>query len=302
MRPSNRTAIIEAAHRVAERVGGADFSYESTASEAGLTKAGVLYHFPSREDLVLAVVDYVARSWESAMTEALGRPLAEATPAQRIRAYVEVAAGDEVSRADVAVYADALCRPEHVGPWNEVFSRWFDLEQCSPEQRARLMTARFAADGLWVAKATGAMPPPPDDHDGLDRAPALAHRRGPDGCRRDPMSRWTMLAVAIVSEVVGTLSLRAALDHSAWFVLVAVGYLAAFALLAAVLAAGMPVGVAYGIWAASGVALTAVLASWVFDDPFTLPMGLGIVLVIIGVLLVELGSHAPARDPQEVPR
>ena len=167
MRPSNRTAIIEAAHRVAERLGGTDFSYETTASEAGLTKAGVLYHFPSREDLVLAVVEYVARSWEEAMLEALGHPLAEATPAQRIRAYVEVAAGDDVSRADFAVYADALCRPAHVGPWNEVFSRWFDLEGCSPDERARLMTVRFAADGLWVAKATGTLPPTTDDYDGL---------------------------------------------------------------------------------------------------------------------------------------
>lgn len=167
MRPSNRTAIIEAAHRVAERLGGADFSYETTASEAGLTKAGVLYHFPSREDLVLAVVEYVARGWEEAMLEALGRPLDDATPAQRIRAYVEVAAGDEVSLADFAVYADALCRPAHVGPWNEVFSRWFDLEECTPEQRARLLTARFAADGLWVAQATGTTPPTGEDYDGL---------------------------------------------------------------------------------------------------------------------------------------
>ena len=109
-----------------------------------------------------------------------------------------------------------------------------------------------------------------------------------------------MLAVAIVSEVVATLALRAALDHRAWFVLVAAGYLAAFALLGAVLAAGMPVGVAYGIWSATGVALTAVLAALIFDDPFTLRIGLGIALVILGVLLVELGSHTPRRDPEEV--
>jgi AcrR family transcriptional regulator len=167
MRPSNRTAIIEAAHRVAERQGGADFSYEATAAEAGLTKAGVLYHFPCREDLVLAVVEYVADTWEQAMLAALGRPLAEASPAQRIRAYVEVAAGDDVARADFAVYADALCRPAHVGPWNEVFSRWFDLSGCSAEEQARLSCARFAADGLWVAKATGTMPPEGDEHDDL---------------------------------------------------------------------------------------------------------------------------------------
>ena len=100
-----------------------------------------------------------------------------------------------------------------------------------------------------------------------------------------------MLGVAIVSEVVGTLALRAALDHPAWFVLVAVGYVVAFALLGAVLAAGMPVGVAYGIWSASGVALTAVLAALVFHDPLTVRICLGIAAVIAGVLLVELGSH-----------
>jgi AcrR family transcriptional regulator len=167
MRPSNRTAIIEAAHRVAERQGGADFSYESTATEAGLTKAGVLYHFPCREDLVLAVVEHVAHSWEAAMLEVLGRPLADSTPAERIRAYVEVAAGDDVTRGDFAVYADALCRPAHVGPWNEVFSRWFDLTGCTDAERARLSCARFAADGLWVAMATGTTPPTPAEHSAL---------------------------------------------------------------------------------------------------------------------------------------
>jgi small multidrug resistance pump len=105
------------------------------------------------------------------------------------------------------------------------------------------------------------------------------------------VNRWLLLAVAIVSEVVGTLALRAALDHPAWFTLVGVGYVVAFWLLSAVLARGMPVGVAYGIWAATGVVLTAVLASLVFQDPFTLQIGLGIVLVMIGVLLVETGSH-----------
>ena len=167
MRPSNRTAIVEAAHRVAERQGGADFSYETTATEAGLTKAGVLYHFPSREELVLAVVEYVAGTWEQAMLEALECPFADARPSQRIRAYVQVAAGDDVSRADFAIYADALCRPAHLGPWNEVFSRWFDLSACSAEERSRLTCARFAADGLWVAKATGTMPPADREYDEL---------------------------------------------------------------------------------------------------------------------------------------
>ena len=114
------------------------------------------------------------------------------------------------------------------------------------------------------------------------------------------MNKWLMLGIAIFSEVVGTLALRAAIDHPAWFVLVGLGYVLAFGLLGAVLAAGMPVGVAYGIWAACGVALTAVLATIVFRDPFTVQIGFGIGLVMVGVLLVEAGSHTATRVTEEV--
>ena len=43
----------------------------------------------------------------------------------------------------------------------------------------------------------------------------------------------------------------------------------AFVMLTRVLRAGMPVGVAYGIWGAMGTALTAAIAAVIFDDPFT---------------------------------
>ncbi len=117
---------------------------------------------------------------------------------------------------------------------------------------------------------------------------------------RPSAQTWALLAAAIVTEVAATLSLRAALDHPAWFVVVVGGYLGAFVLLGRVLGDGMQVGVAYGVWAASGVALTAALAAVLFADPFTVPMILGVALVITGVLLVELGSHAGGRVPAEV--
>lgn len=105
------------------------------------------------------------------------------------------------------------------------------------------------------------------------------------------MRKWALLMAAIAIEVAATLSLRASQDHSAWLVVVVGGYLGAFVLLTLVLRAGMPVGVAYGIWGASGTALTAVLAAAVFGDPFTWPIAAGIALIIAGVLLVEFGSQ-----------
>jgi len=40
------------------------------------------------------------------------------------------------------------------------------------------------------------------------------------------------------------------------------------------------------------VALVAILGKVIFDDPLTPLMGLGIVLILGGVLLVELGNTA----------
>ncbi|MGW0160921.1 DMT family transporter [Mycobacterium sp. NPDC003323] len=105
------------------------------------------------------------------------------------------------------------------------------------------------------------------------------------------MRKWALLGAAIATEVTGTLSLRASQDHAAWLVIVVLGYVSSFILMAAVLRAGMPVGVAYGIWGVVGTAVTAVAASAIFGEPFTWPLALGIALIIAGVLLVEFGSH-----------
>lgn len=109
------------------------------------------------------------------------------------------------------------------------------------------------------------------------------------------MTRWLLLVAAVLSEVAATLSLKAALDEPAWYAVVVTGYGAAFAFLAAVLRRGTPVGVAYGVWAALGVTLTALAAAVVFDERLNPTVLAGIGLVVAGVLCVEIGSHGPAR-------
>ncbi|UQN29208.1 DMT family transporter [Brachybacterium kimchii] len=108
-----------------------------------------------------------------------------------------------------------------------------------------------------------------------------------------PSRGWTFLLLAIGAEVTASLSLKGALERPALYALVLVGYVGAFIALALVLREGMPLGVAYGVWGASGVALTAIMSLILFGEALTAPMIIGIVLVIAGVLCVELGSPAP---------
>ena len=88
------------------------------------------------------------------------------------------------------------------------------------------------------------------------------------------MQKWGLLAMAIAFEVAGTLALRAAADHWAWIIAVAVGYAAALGLLGVVLRRGVPIGVTYSIWSGVGVALTAVFGWVLFDEALTLLLSL----------------------------
>jgi len=114
------------------------------------------------------------------------------------------------------------------------------------------------------------------------------------------VKRWLCLAGAIITEVSATLALKAALDVPGWYVLVVLGYVAAFALLTVCLRLGMTISVAYGAWGAGGVTATALLSAAIFGEPLTLMMGLGMLLILVGVITVEHGSqkaHRQAKEP-----
>ncbi|WP_181782010.1 DMT family transporter [Pseudonocardia pini] len=107
---------------------------------------------------------------------------------------------------------------------------------------------------------------------------------------------WFWLAGAILAEVTGTVALRFSEGFSKLWpsVVVVLGYGTAFYSLSQALARGVPIGVAYGIWAAAGVALIALIGVAFLGESLSWVQVGGIVLVIAGVLALELGrsSHA----------
>ena len=68
-RARTRAALLEAGARGFSRYGYGNLVLEKVASEAGYTR-GALYHlFAGKEDLALAVVDWVAQTWEREVWE-----------------------------------------------------------------------------------------------------------------------------------------------------------------------------------------------------------------------------------------
>ncbi len=100
---------------------------------------------------------------------------------------------------------------------------------------------------------------------------------------------WLFLAGAIGAEVTGTLALRSVSAEFRWgpAVVVAVGYLVSFALLALALRS-VHVGIAYAVWSGIGTAGVAVLALLIYGERLTPAGVVGLALIVAGVAVVSL--------------
>lgn len=158
MAHDGRMRILKAAKALAEShdsVQGVTISLESVAQEAGLTKPGLMYHFPSKEALMLGLVDHAAEDWARRLRERTGRSSEELSSVERHRAYVTVATTAEVSRADYWIFSDALYHPKLSRAWSEHLGPWFDTDGLDGRAVSLLTAARFCADGAWMSEATG---------------------------------------------------------------------------------------------------------------------------------------------------
>ncbi|GAA4574146.1 DMT family transporter [Planotetraspora kaengkrachanensis] len=105
---------------------------------------------------------------------------------------------------------------------------------------------------------------------------------------------WLLLVAAIVSEVLATSALKLSngLTNAGWTVVVCIGYVASFILLARALKLEMPVGVAYAVWAGIGTAAIALIGTLFLGEGMNLTKAAGIVLIICGVVVLNLaGAH-----------
>lgn len=102
---------------------------------------------------------------------------------------------------------------------------------------------------------------------------------------------WFWLLGAIAAEVTATISLKLSEGFTRLVpsIVVVVGYGVAFYALSQALTRGMAIGVAYGVWAALGVALVAIAGTLFLRESLTWVQVGGIALVIAGVLALELG-------------
>ena len=104
---------------------------------------------------------------------------------------------------------------------------------------------------------------------------------------------YVLLGIAIFGEVFATTCMKLAdgFKRKLPTLWMALGYLLSFGCLGVALT-DLPLGVAMGIWAGLGTALTAVVGALVWKEGFGWKKLLGIALIIGGVIILEVGVNA----------
>lgn len=104
---------------------------------------------------------------------------------------------------------------------------------------------------------------------------------------------WSLLALAITSEVTGTLALRGSRGFSQVgpSILVIACYIIAFVALSFVLKRGLSVAIAYAIWSAAGILVIAFIDAVFLHEKFSWIQILGMATIVVGVMALELGTR-----------
>ncbi|MBL1287667.1 small multidrug resistance pump [Streptomyces sp. LamerLS-316] len=102
---------------------------------------------------------------------------------------------------------------------------------------------------------------------------------------------YGLLAAAIAAEVAGTTAMKYSEGFTRLWpsLITVVGYVLAFALLAQTLKT-LSIGTAYAIWAGTGTAAVAAIGILWMGESASLAKLAGIVLVIAGVVVLNLGG------------
>lgn len=160
-----RERALAAAIALASRDGGHAMTIDAVAREAGVSKGGVLHHFPSKDALVRAVVSLLTERFEAAVDAAAEQDM---QPVGRyVRAFLRALSDPALAQVGRAMLSAVAHDPSLLDPLRDSYRR---CQQRVARDGLDLVTAYQAilvADALWYGAIFDLPPPPAEVLDAL---------------------------------------------------------------------------------------------------------------------------------------
>jgi AcrR family transcriptional regulator len=148
-RPSTREAMLDAAQTVVLEQGATRLTLDAVARQAGASKGGILYNFPTKQALLKALVERLVehnRNAHAATTSTMPE-----SPTRSLQAYVmnSVRAPDTDDKISGALLAALTAEPGLLKPVADYFgARFAQLTEELPLEHAAIV--HLATEGLWI--------------------------------------------------------------------------------------------------------------------------------------------------------
>lgn len=152
-----RAALLEAAGRVLQAQGAA-LSLDAVAREAGVSKGGLLHHYPSREALLSALAHGLLERFRERMKAAHARERETGgnAPGAWLRAYIEVTFTPEAGEEALCLALAPLAgHPELLADLREAQAFLLPAAEGDGLPAGRAHAIRLACDGFWLGPLTG---------------------------------------------------------------------------------------------------------------------------------------------------
>jgi AcrR family transcriptional regulator len=133
---------------------------EAVACEAGVSKGGLLYHFPSKEALISGMIGRLIQGFRDTLGRELGREGGSAS-GRWLRAYARASFDEDRWYLDVSagLLAAIAEEPALVDSLREAFEDWQRRAERDGVDPGVATLVRLAADGLFFAELLGFAPP-----------------------------------------------------------------------------------------------------------------------------------------------
>jgi AcrR family transcriptional regulator len=152
--------LLDAAEAVVLRLGVTGLTLDAVAAQAGVSKGGLLYHFPSKERLIAAMVGRIASLWRNDFRAAIESvpPGPGRVPRGCLNTCFECDPSqwsDCIRRASVVLLAALTANPELVQPMRAAHAEIDDLVRHDGLKEGYAETVLAAVDGLWFSRVFG---------------------------------------------------------------------------------------------------------------------------------------------------
>lgn len=158
-----RKLIFEACGRILCRDGLTNLTLQQVATEAGLSKGGLLYHFPTKASLIEGLFAFHNDIFEARLLEFLAEEGDD--PGAWLRAYAKASIEQVTNAENASLYASLFAAEERFASAHVLMRRkyilWQEQVEASGLDTAWATLVRLAVDGLWFAEMHKYAPPEP---------------------------------------------------------------------------------------------------------------------------------------------